>query len=437
MSGAEETTADKAKAQLLVWRQQWYDLEQPKKARYLKIAAAVCFFLAFVAVVEYIASSTKTASISRTNIVMFMEANPEDFMALRYTLKRGDLRVIAIVLSMNAWSQNLWNQQQSLKGLLSLLNAEGSRGAAHIPVFYGTHLATRNNGFDDMLNFQSGQPVSAISCSYRRIWPPVFEAQTETLYGVGYQLGYVMSLTATSSASYFDDALAALLLPLAEKSVVALCLSSLTDVVNFWQGHPDLKGKWAQFIVSGGFLGVKSTSGGDLQQVYPPNTAAEYNFFFDPRAANTLLTDIASSAAVVVVTYDAAVDASYTSAQYQSLIVNAALSATNLSSSFVAAALKQKRDAVVSLGNVNAGTDLTAPQDLVAAALFAHQALRSAGTIGSAALSVVHDVSTIADGKVYASTVNGAPKVSYVAGLNSGAFWSHVQAVESLPYAAS
>jgi hypothetical protein len=133
-----------------------------------------------------------------------------------------------------------------------------------------------------------------------------------------------------------------------------------------------------------------------------------------------------------VVTYDAAVDASYTATQYQALVSSVAAAGANTSVSLIAAALKQKRNAVVSLGHI--ASDLTAPQDLVCAALFAHQSLRSSGVLGSAALAVVHDVSTIADGKVYGSTARGAPSSKYVAGLDSLVFWNHIQLMESIPY---
>ncbi|CUG93335.1 nucleoside hydrolase, putative [Bodo saltans] len=427
---------EKSKVKVLEWRQKWYDLEQPTKEKILKIAAVVCFILALFCIIGHVATNNKKATISRTNVVLFMEVNPEDLMALRYVLKRSDLRVMAIVLAMNAWSQNLWTQQQTIASLLSLMSSEGSVGAAQIPVYYGTHLATRNQDFDQVLDLQTGKPSTAVSCSYRRIWPPTFEAQTEMLYGVDNQLSLLFNGYSTT-LSYFDAPLATLLASRSDHSVAALCLSSLTDIVAFWQNHSELRSKWSQFIASGGSFGIKA-SGGDVQQVYSPNKVAEYNFFFDPRAANTVLATIASSVPVVVVTYDAAVDASYTAALYQTLVtgVAATVQTANTSKGFVAAALKQKRDAVFALGNLQSA-DLSAPQDLVAVAIFAHAALQSAATLGSAPLSVVHDVSNSADGKVFQSTAAGTPSSTYVLGMNSALLWNHIQAVEALPYPTS
>jgi inosine-uridine nucleoside N-ribohydrolase len=432
MAATASDVIEKSKIKVIEWRQKWYDLEQPTKRKILKIAAAVCFILALFCIIGHVATTNTKATISRSNVVLFMEVNPEDLMSLRYVLKRGELRVLAIVLAMNAWSQNLWTQQQTISTILSLLSSEGSVGAAQIPVYYGTHLATRNQDFDQVLDLQAGMPSTAVSCSYRRIWPPTFEAQTETMYGVGNQLGLLFSAYSTT-LPYFDTPLATLLASRPDKSVTALCLSSLTDIVAFWQNHADVRSKWSQLIVSGGSFGIKAS--GDVQQVYAPNKVAEYNFFFDPRAANTLLGTIASSVPVVVVTYDAAVDASYTPALYQSLITGVAstVQTANTSKGFVAAALKQKRDAVFSLGNLQSA-DLAAPQDLVAVALFAHAALQSAAVMGTAPLAVVHDVSNSADGKLYQSTVTGIPSTTYVLGMNPASLWNHIQAVEALPY---
>lgn len=405
------------------YREKWDALEQPKKVKALVMAASLSYFFFFVVLIVYTVSGVKRATTQRSSVVVFMESNPEDIFALRYLLKRSDITVSAVILTLNSWNQNLLSQYETTLSFLSMLNAEGSAKAASIPVYYGTHLALRNADFDDVLDLRLPTQPSVTSCSYTRIWTPALQMASETMFGVSYSLPR-NSATSWSPVYYFDP-LTALLSASPDRSVTALCLSTATDFVNHWTKNPTLRSKWVQVVVSGGAIG--GANGGDVKNVFPLNANSEFNFFLDPRAANVLVQSVALQTNVLLVTYDSSVKASLKPTDYNNFFVSAGLG-SNSSRAFASLMLTRKRTAVPL---ASGQPDLSPPQDLVAAAVMSDVFVRQASVMGSARLRVVSDAQLRSDGSVTSTTATGVPFVPYVSSVDAGALLAHLTFVEA------
>jgi len=411
----------------------WDGLEQPKKVKLLTMASAVSFFLFFVILIVYTVSGVKKVTSVKPNVVVFMETNPEDLLALRYLLKRSDLRVRAVVLALNSWSQVLMFQYDTVLNLLALMSDEGCKDAANVEVYYGNDLPLRNSQLYDVLDLSKSVPSSLSSCSYTRIWPPAVQASADVQFGAYYQIprstAAATAIAADTSPTFYEDPIVSLISG-SSADVIVFCFSSLTDFASLWASHSTIRSKITEVVVSGGSMQF-TTLLGDVQTVYPSNTAAEFNFFMDPRAAKYVLGTVSAATNVVLVTFDAAVSASYTASQYSALVTDvAALTSTkNVSAALIALMLSQKRATILRDGQL----DLTAPQDLVAAALISDSTLRSSASIGSSALTVVSDVRLSTDGTVVSSTSGTSVPYAYAVG-SSTTFWTRISYAESAAY---
>lgn len=421
---------DNLRALIQPWKQKWDDLEQPKKVKVLQMAAAVSYFLFFCIMIVYTVSGVKKASISKSEVVVFMEANPEDLLALRYLFKRSDYHVAMIVLAMNSWNQNLLSQFSTVRSFLALIESEGAQGASATPVYYGDHLASRNAAFDATVDYTK-VTQNVTSCSYTRVWPSYISQATETLYGVAYTLPMdpttASMISSDDSPLYYQKPLADYLAQRRDKSVLAIILTTSTDFVTFYLSSTVLASKWSQVLLSGGTFGLRTNGTGNVQTVFPPNKRAEFNLFFDPQAANVVLQTIALTTNVVLVTLDASISALYSADQYSRLVTQ--VNKANSTMYFAAASLAAKRSLISP-----STQDFSAPQDLVAIAVLSDTSLRKGSTMLSTPLEVVNGVRLSLDGTLQKSLAKNAPAVPVVVAVDNSAFWSHIANVEAVSY---
>lgn len=119
-------------------------LNQKKKSQILGGVGAFCFFCFVMICIVYTMTGVKKSSRPQRAVIVFMDALPSDFLALKYLFKRSDIKVAMIVLNIVGLNQNLRSAYDNTQRLLQQLGREGSMSAAAVPVVYGEHVATYN-----------------------------------------------------------------------------------------------------------------------------------------------------------------------------------------------------------------------------------------------------------------------------------------------------
>ena len=124
-------------------KKRFEEMSQLKKAKLALVGAGVCVFIFIIILVVYELSTTKTATVAKIPTVVFLESDPDDFLALSYLLKRPDYAVKALVVSGSGLSKSLYAARRNTERFLGLLQRNGDATvAAGIPVYYGLSFAT-------------------------------------------------------------------------------------------------------------------------------------------------------------------------------------------------------------------------------------------------------------------------------------------------------
>lgn len=117
-------------------------LPQIRKAKLFGVASVLSFFMFLMVLIVLVGTTTKSVTSAKTAVVVFMETLPEDLLALRYLLMRPDYYTAAIVVSGSGLASNLKPSSENLEKFLTLMATEGNKGAANVPVYYGTSFST-------------------------------------------------------------------------------------------------------------------------------------------------------------------------------------------------------------------------------------------------------------------------------------------------------
>ncbi|EKF38700.1 hypothetical protein MOQ_001091 [Trypanosoma cruzi marinkellei] len=416
------------------WQKRWEDLPQPRKIKVLRLVAFGCYFLALLFFVIYAFGGIRMQVRDPARVVLFMESTPGALLALRHLAKRSDVSIAMIVLTVNTWSFNLNAAYDNTVAFLTLLKEE-SLLKYHIPVYYGSSLAQVNAGFDDEIDFSvdGGKAPNTTACTYRRVLMPSLVLEADTLFGASELLESVPLSAPTSSHDksdgisgqyeFFDVALSNYL---SNHTAAFLVLGPLTDAADFLQRHLDLRANVNRIFFAGGTLKAE----GNTRLVYPPNQRSEKHAFFDPLAANYIVSG-AHGRPMVLLPLDAFPEFPGTSYHHHAGSRGQHLS----SSSAVSISGEVLVRAIVGYGE-RFGTEKLWPIEMVAALYFADVVIQNGATVADMALLVANGFSMSVDGRI------GAPnsgqqqqnrfKVRVVLHLNEETFWSRVEAVDSM-----
>ena len=138
----EEVLDYPAMAPVKVRYHTFLSLPQKKKSRLAVIASILCFFFFFIILIVVLGTTTKEVTKAKTAVVVFMEATPDDLLAMRYLMMRPDYHVAAVVLSGTGIATALRPSSENVEKFLSLMATEGNKAAANVPIFYGTSFST-------------------------------------------------------------------------------------------------------------------------------------------------------------------------------------------------------------------------------------------------------------------------------------------------------
>ncbi|KEG12271.1 pyrimidine-specific ribonucleoside hydrolase [Trypanosoma grayi] len=413
--------------QMKLLQQRWADMPQPRKIKALRVVVFVCYSLALLFFVIYAFGGTTKRVSEPMPVVLFMESMPGGIMALRYLAKRADVFIAMIVLATDAWNVNLNAAYDNTAAFIAMMRKEGVL-LYDIPIYYGNSVAQANARFDEDVSFTSiNVSHNTTSCTYRRVLDPNVLLDADRLFGASDLLdGVPISAprnnsdgsTLSGQMEFFD---VPLLHYLTRHTASFLVLGPSTDAAWFLQQHPDQRSRVSLVIMAGGVMGAD----GDTRLVYPPNRRSELHMFFDPHAANYLVSG-AHGRQVLLLLLDAA--PKWPAPLYESLIVARASSSAATSANVVAHA--------VSGFNRRFAAELPLPVEVATAAYFADLHIRGGVTVTEVPLLVANGVAMATDGMLGTpADVHKQPtglKVKAVLKLQEGTFWSRFERVDRL-----
>ena len=408
-------------------------LNQRQKAKVIAGGAAFCYFCFIMVCIVYSMTGVKKAVLAQRNVLVYMDAMPSDFAALRYLIKRSDVHVTGIIVNISGFGLDVRMATDNVLRFLRLMTNEGSKYAASIPVYYGDHVASFNANFD--AKYFLGGPTSSVvmpnttsSCTYNRVIAPEVNGglySADLLFGAApsllSQVGIPFGPTAPIPQYAQPQLIANMLL---QQPSTLLSFAAMTDVAALFNLlGPKLSSAITDVFVAGGAVSVQ----GDVQAIYRLNTAAELNVFFDPMAAQQVLQ--LSTRAAYVVTSDAARALSFPQSVWNTLVTSRTASTNPSSAGVVATGLNSQ------WGALSYSSDSRAPMELIAAALFAEPAILSASIASLSYVNVIAGVSLSLDGTLsLASSGTGGPKTVIIGNNDPVFFWNNVLAVDRLPY---
>ncbi|ORC87656.1 pyrimidine-specific ribonucleoside hydrolase [Trypanosoma theileri] len=423
---------------------QWVNLPQPRKMKALRIIAAVCYAIALFFLVIFTFGGTTTASRTPEAAVIFTEATPGGIAALRYLSLRRDVNIAAVVIAINAWNVNVNAAHDNIRAFLAAMREEKTLHY-DVPVYYGNSLAQVNAHFlDDIAYTTDTNPstgernMNTTSCTYRRVLSPDILMDADRLFGGAELLDTVQISAPTSSSSkdsknknskisqleFFEEPLSSYLV---QNTATFLVLGPATDAAWFLQRHSEHRNHVNSIFFAAGAL----TSDTDLRFVYPPNRRAEQHAFFDPHAANYIVSG-AHRIPVEMLPLDATPQ--WPKDLYDSYVTSRA-SLSSTSSSKVPVSAQVVARAIEGYSR-RLRTDVPLPVAVTAAAYFADIHVRDKATVAEIPILVANGVSMATDGTV------GTPsktqqhsevfKVKVIMHLQEATFWKRFEAVDNL-----
>ncbi|RNF09453.1 pyrimidine-specific ribonucleoside hydrolase [Trypanosoma rangeli] len=422
------------------WQTQWKDLPQPRKIKALRFVVFGCYAFALFFLVIYAFGGTKKRVSEPARVVVFMETTPGALMALRYLAKRADVSIAMIVLTVNAWNANLNAAYDNTAAFLAMLKGEAVL-KYDVPVYYGSSVAQVNARFNDEIMFpvNGGEAPNTTACTYRRVIGPGLSLAADSLFGASELLDGVPLFVPGSGHGDGDDDGDSLLgqyeffnTPLSrylsDHAAAFLVLGPATDAASFLQQqHPKIRAKVNHIFLAGGALKVK----GDTCLVYPPNWRSEQHTFFDPLAANYIVSG-AHGRPVDLLPLDALPQ--WPTSLYAALITSRVDPSTT-SSSLVDASARVVARAFIGYSK-QFGIDKLMPVEVLAAPYFADAVTRGGATVAEMSLLVANGFTMSTDGLIGApSSVQPQKKsfrVKVVLHLNERMFWSRLEAVDRL-----
>lgn len=400
--------------------QTWNDFPQPKKIKILKVSSFVCFSLFLLFVVIYGFGGTGKKSASLTPMVVFMEAMPADFQALRYLAQRRDVAIAMIILTVDAWVTNLDAAYDNVAAFLQLLRNEGYTKT--FPVYYGSSVAEADDSFFTSLYYVPGMPIleTTTACTYRRVLNERLTTDAQRLFGAASLLDLVDVKDPQSRLTYYDAPLNAYL---ASNKANFLILGPATDAATFLQAHSARRGQVQNIVVAGGAFTVT----GDAQYVYANNRHAEMNFFLDPKAANYIVQGT-HGRPVTLVALDATT--AWDTTAYNTIVSGRASTAANTEAEVTSANVV----GVALSGYMSEVGSSTRPVSVsvVAAAFLADRYLQEGSTVSNIPVNVVNGGSLSDEGRSYRPPT-GAAKINVVSGVKTDTFTTHLLRVDALP----
>lgn len=397
----------------------WSDLPQPKKIRILRAAAAVCFVLFLLFLVIYAFGGTGRARRTITPTVVFMEAMPASFQALRYLAQRRDCSIAMVVLTLSGWVNNSDTAHQQVAAFQQLLENEGFHRP--FPVYYGSSVP---NAADASVSRSrmGGAPASTASCSYREVISPELSASAQELFHAASLLERVQLTdpSLSSPLTYYDAPLDSYL---AAERANFLLLGPATDAATFLQEHSARRGRVQRIVVGGGaFLGT-----GDTRYLYPDNRYAELNFFFDPKAAQYIVGGT-HGRPVTVLSLDAAKP--WDPAAFATIVSDrsstSAMSGHEVTSANVVGVALSGYYSEVGSGARPISVAV------LAASFLADPYLQEGATVSSIPVNVVGGCDLATAGKSYRPP-SGTANVHVVTAMDMDRFYSHMLRVDALP----
>ncbi|KAH9598619.1 Inosine/uridine-preferring nucleoside hydrolase domain [Trypanosoma melophagium] len=428
-----------------VWalQSQWVDLPQPRKMKALLLFVAACYAIALFLLIIFAFGSTTTARRTPEAAVIFTEATPGGIAALRYLSLRRDVNIAAVVLTVNAWNVNVNAAHDNIRAFFAAMREEGIL-RYNVPVYYGNSLAQVNAHFLDDIAFTTDTDPSTgkaqnntSSCTYRRVLSPDALMDADRLFGGAELLDTIRINAPTSTSSkgknkqnsnisqleFFDEPLSRYL---AQNMVTFLVLGPATDAAWFLQKHKEHRNHVRSIFFAAG--AIKSDT--DLRFLYPPNCRAEQHAFFDPHAANYILSG-AHSIPVEMLPLDATPQ--WPKNFYNSFIT-ARASVSSSSSSKVPVSAQVVARAIEGY-NRRLRTDGPLPVAVTAAAYFSDIYVRDKATVAELPLLVANGVAMATDGMIGTPSKtkkNGVFKVKVILHLQEATFWKRFEAVDGL-----
>ncbi|RNF27258.1 pyrimidine-specific ribonucleoside hydrolase [Trypanosoma conorhini] len=423
-------------AQLQQWQTRWKELPQPRKIKALRLVVFGCYALALLFLVIYAFGGTKRRVREPARVVVFMETTPGALMALRYLAKRADVSIAMIVLTVNAWGVNLNAAYDNTVAFLAMLKAESAL-RYEVPVYYGSSVAQVNAGFNDAIMFpdDGSTAPNTTACTYRRVIRPGLSLAADALFGASELLDGV-TLSAPGSGhggggglsgqyEFFGAPLASYL---SDHAASFLVLGPATDAAAFLQQQPPkLCAKVHHIFFAAGAI----KSGGNTRLVYPPNWRSEQHAFFDPLAANYIVSG-AHGRPVDLLPSDAFPQ--WPNSVYASLITSRAYPSPASSSSVDASAQVVAR---AFIGHAKQfGIEKLMPVEVLAAPYFADAMTRGDATVAAMPVLVANGVAMSTDGLIGAPSSEqpqkNAFKVNVVLRVKEETFWPRLEAVDRL-----
>ncbi|ESL08147.1 hypothetical protein TRSC58_04155 [Trypanosoma rangeli SC58] len=419
------------------WQTQWKDLPQPRKIKALRLVVFGCYALALFFFVVYAFGGTKKRVSEPARVVVFMETTPGALMALRYLAKRADVSTAMIVLTVNAWNANLNAAYDNTVAFLAMLKRE-SVLKYDVPVYYGSSVAQVNARFSDEIMFpvDGGKAPNTTACTYRRVIRPDLSLAADSLFGASELLDGVPLFASESGHGdggdnglrgqyeFFDTPLSKYL---SDHAAAFLVLGPSTDAASFLQQHSKLRAKVSHIFLAGGALKMA----GDTRLVYPPNWRSEQHTFFDPLAANYMVSG-AHGRPVDLLPLDALPQ--WPTSLYAALITSRVNPSTT-SSSLANASAQVVARAFIGYSE-QFGIDKLMPVEVLAAPYFADAVTRGGATVAEMSLLVANGVAMSTDGLIGAPSSEQRQKKSFrvkvVLHLKEGMFWSRLEAVDRL-----
>lgn len=276
----------------------WKELPQPRKVKALHYVAAASYLMFAFLFVIYAFSGIHHAERRLDSTIVFIDYTPDALQSLAFLLQRKDVEVSMIVVGSRSWALNALEGAAMVKGFLKALRVEKNI-SKEVPVYYGSSFAFADSSFSVNVDFAEGSAEPS-ACTYCRVLSPAQHFEAERMYGVDSELVkfYESSSVGSLAVQYYESPLDTLL---EKTSVQFLVLGTGSDAALFLQTVPSRQGKVTSLTIAGGAI----QSAGNAQYVFPSNQRAELNFFFDPQAANYLVSGI-HTIPVTVVTLDAA-----------------------------------------------------------------------------------------------------------------------------------